>query len=178
MYFTIRTFYDKIRLINFIFIELGRGNGYTMIDEFEQLRKSCRTEHHCSHYSSYLVDFDLTDQLGERAPEIHDALGDHPFGNWPQVLRCYSRDCPAALTWFTGFDNTLREYLNQNQLRILGVAPTILEHGNNTDYFAAIFLGGPNSPSIECQNRSCNELMCQFSHHIDIHAKALHAPSR
>lgn len=161
-----------------LFTEFERGSGYKMINDFEQLRKSCRTSHHCSHYSSELVDFDLLGELGESAPAIERALGEHPFGDWPRVIRTYSRDCPAALTWFASFDTAMKNYLQQNQLRILGVAPTIISKRNDIQYFAAIFLGNSSSQNIECQNRNCNETSCQYSFDIDIHAKAIHRPTQ
>ena len=151
-----------------------------MVSEFERLRQSSRTEHHCGHYSSTLHDFDLVNELGERAPEIESALGEHPFGDWPNIVRCYSRTCPVALTWFSEFDNVMKSYLEQHKLRILGVAPAIVEkhRGSEIQYFSAIFLGGAKSPDINCINRNCSAIDCHLTLQVDIHARALHAPSR
>ena len=149
-----------------------------MVAEFERLRQSSHTEHHCGHYSSTLHDFDLLDELGHRAPEVEKALGDHPFGDWPHIVRCYSRACPTALTWFSGFDNVMKEYLDQYNLRILGVAPAIIERarGSEVQYFSAIFLGDSTSPDINCINRNCTPAACQLTLSVDIHARALHVP--
>ena len=84
----------------FPFVGIGRGRGFAMISEFERLRQLCRTEHHCSHYSTVLREFDVVNELGEHSAEVEKALGEHPFGDWPRINRCYSRTCPAALTWF------------------------------------------------------------------------------
>ena len=146
-----------------------------MITEFERLRKLCRTEHHCSHYSTVLREFDVVNELGERSAEVERALGEHPFGDWPRINRCYSRTCPAAATWFTEYEHVMRDYLDKYKLRILGVAPSVQAKKSGTEYFSAIFLGNAASPDIECQNRSCPEAACQYSRHIDIHARALHA---
>lgn len=147
-----------------------------MIEEFERLRTLCRTSHHCSHYSSQLHDFDLVNELGERSEEVERALGAHPFGKWPRVIRAYSRNCPVAATWFSDYENVMRDYLDKYKLRILGIAPIIKTENSNKEYFTAIFLGNSTSENIECQNRNCSETACQYSFEIDIHAKALHVP--
>ena len=147
-----------------------------MIEEFERLRELCRTSHHCGHYSTRLHNFNIVDELGERSEEIENALGAHPFGNWPRVVRAYSRDCPSAATWFSEYENVMREYLDTHKLRILGVAPAVQTKNSEKEYFSAIFLGNSSSEDIECMNRNCIESACQYSFDIDIHAKALHAP--
>lgn len=144
-----------------------------MIEEFEKLRKSCNLQHHCSHYATVLNDFDLFNDKGEKLSDAQ-VQDEHPFGHWPRVIRTYSRTCPVAVTLFTGFDHFLKDYLGQNQLRLLGVAPAIEVQKTELYYFAAIFIGDAESPDIECQNRNCPESVCQRSHNIDIHARALH----
>ena len=149
-----------------------------MIEEFERLRKLCRTDHHCAHYSTQLHDFNIVDELGSRSDEVEKVLGDHPFGKWPRIIRAYSRNCPVAATWFSGYEHAMREYLDKYHLRILGVAP-VIQHGTNSshaEYFSAVFLGNSESEDIECLNRNCMESTCEYSFDIDIHAKALHAP--
>lgn len=147
-----------------------------MVDEFERLRKLCRTDHHCAHYSTQLHNFNIVDELGARSAEVERALGDHPFGDWPRVVRAYSRNCPIATTWFSEYEHAMREYLDTYKLRILGVAPAIQSKNSEKEYFSAIFLGNSESEDIECLNRNCPETSCQYSFDIDIHAKALHAP--
>ena len=163
---------EILRLICLL-LELGPGKGFSMITEFEEIRKSCHLQHHCSHYATILHDFDLYNEQGKKLCGTKD-LDDHPFGEWPRIIRTYSRTCPVAVTLFTGFDHYLKDYLGQNQLRLLGVAPAIKIKQSELYYFAAIFIGDQNSPDIECQNRNCTESECQRTSNIDIHARALH----
>ena len=147
-----------------------------MIEEFERLRTLCRTRHHCAHYSTQLHNFNIVDELGARSEEVQRALGDHPFGDWPRVIKAYSRNCPSAATWFGEYEHAMRDYLDTHKLRILGVAPAIQLKDSGKEYFSAIFLGNSDSEDIECMNRNCFDSACQYSFSIDIHAKALHAP--
>ena len=144
---------------------------FGMVDDFISLSQRCSIpQHHCSHYSSFLRDFQLFSEDGRPLPQ--NVLGPHPLGVWPQVLNLYSSQCPIVLTFFATIQSTFRTYLETHSLKIIGVALATRECVNGKNYFLAIILGKSSSPYFACSN--CNQHDCRNTQRIELYARSLH----
>ena len=159
----------------FHYLELPPGTCFRMLEEFNQKLSCTSRNHHCGHYSSFIKEFTVTDGDDQPIPDVEAALGHNPYGEWPKIVPLYSRTCPITMTYFSEFDRCLQQYLQTNNLRILGLANAkTVKNSRENHHFMALFLGRPASPDFICTNKNCTGSSCQYSMTMDVYARSIH----